>query len=104
MTARTTSPFLICPPGCASRMWAVMTSPMCAESVGLPMTPIILAMRAPVLSATSSLERICSIGCLQPNQAAVLVLEDFYDTLALALAERAGCSDEDEVAKVCLLV
>jgi hypothetical protein len=28
----------------------------------LPITPIIVAMRAPVLSATSSLDRICTIG------------------------------------------
>ena len=44
-----------------SRMWAVITSPTWASRVGLPITPIILAMRAPVLSATSSLERIWSI-------------------------------------------
>ena len=31
------------------------------ERVPLPMTPIIFAMRAPVLSATSSLDRIWSI-------------------------------------------
>src|SRR4029077_5227302 len=60
-TARTTSPFLTVPVGLASFTLAVITSPMPAWRVCLPITPIIVAMRAPVLSATSSLDRIWTI-------------------------------------------
>ena len=56
--ALTTSPFLTAPVGVASRMWAVMMSPMPAVRERLPRTPIILATRAPVLSATCTLDSI----------------------------------------------
>src|SRR5438552_8175522 len=60
-TARTTSPFLTVPFALASFTLAVITSPIPAERVDLPITPIIVAMRAPLLSATSSLDRSCTI-------------------------------------------
>src|ERR1700729_2005816 len=88
MTARTTSPFFTVPPALASRTCAVMTSPMRASGeFFLPMTPIIFAMRAPVLSATSSLERIWSI---KRGVDCTSVLEDFNKAPALQLGERAG--------------
>src|SRR6202171_4784515 len=61
-TARTTSPFFTVPVALASFTFAVITSPIPATCAApLPMTPIIVAMRAPELSATSSLDRICTI-------------------------------------------
>ena len=81
MTARTTSPFFTVPPALASRTLAVMTSPMRAYSESLlPMTPIIVAMRAPVLSATSSLERIWTI---KRGAKLYLMLDDFNQSPAL---------------------
>jgi hypothetical protein len=41
-----------------SRTWAVITSPMHAVRLRLPSTPIIFALRAPVLSATASMVSI----------------------------------------------
>src|SRR3984885_2169836 len=91
MTARTTSPFLTVPPADASRTCAVITSPMRASGeFFLPMTPIILAIRAPVLSATSSLERIWSI---KRGADYTSVLENFNQTPALELGKRAGFSN-----------
>src|SRR5205085_3572067 len=59
MTARITSPFLTVPVALASFTFAVITSPIAADcAFPLPMTPIIVAMRAPLLSATSSLLRM----------------------------------------------
>src|SRR5882757_2324603 len=88
MTARTTSPFLTVPPVLASRMCAVMTSPIPAwGEFFLPMTPIIFAMRAPVLSATSSLERIWSI---KRGADYTSVLEDFNQTPAFQLGKWPG--------------
>src|SRR5207302_703982 len=60
-TARTTSPFFTVPVALASFTFAVITSPIPAYSVDFPITPIIVAMRAPVLSATSNLDRSCTI-------------------------------------------
>src|SRR4051794_16485626 len=94
-TARTTSPFLTVPPVAASRTCAVMTSPMLAFwLLPLPITPIILAMRAPVLSATSIRVRIWSIKKGADN---TLVLDDFNQPPAFQFAERAGLHDADGV-------
>src|SRR5258707_4139802 len=96
MTARTTSPFFTVPPALASRMCAVMTSPIPAwGEFFLPMTPIIFAMRAPVLSATSSLERIWSI---KRGADYTSMLENFNQTPALQLGKRAGLGDANGVA------
>src|ERR1700733_15849992 len=89
-TQRTTSLFFTVPSGAASFTLAVMTSPMPAWSDFLPMTPIMVARRAPVLSATSTQERICIM--------AVLVFEDGDEFPALELAHRAGFANEDAVA------
>src|SRR5262249_26370351 len=56
-TARTTSPFLTVPLAAASFTLHVITSPIDAYKVDFPITPIIVAIRAPVLSATSNLDR-----------------------------------------------
>src|SRR4051812_29564008 len=97
-TARTTSPFLTVPPVAASRTCAVMTSPMPASKLlPLPMTPIILAMRAPVLSATSIRVRIWSIKKGPEN---TLVFDDFNQTPALQFTERAGFRDADGVTQL----
>src|SRR5919201_5311937 len=53
------------------------------------MTPIIVAMRAPVLSATSSRERIWTI---------ILFADDLDQTPPLQLAERSRFHDPDRVA------
>src|SRR5277367_963931 len=89
-TQRTTSLFFTVPSGAASLTLAVMTSPMPALRDFLPMTPIMVARRAPVLSATSTQERICIM--------AVLVFEDGDEFPALELAQGAGFTDEDAVA------
>src|SRR3954466_15478199 len=61
-TARITSPFFTVPVALASFTFAVITSPIPADCAPpLPMTPIIVAMRAPLLSATSSLLRMYTI-------------------------------------------
>src|SRR5258708_3956450 len=60
-TASTTSPFFTVPSGAASLIWTLMTSPMPAYVWFLPNTPIFQAIFAPVLSATSKLERTCNI-------------------------------------------
>jgi uncharacterized membrane protein YdcZ (DUF606 family) len=47
--------------------------------VDLPITPIIVAMRAPLLSATSSLDRSCTIKSTIYSQIiAKLLLDHFY--------------------------
>src|SRR5476649_834245 len=89
-TQRTTSLFFSVPSGAASLTLAVITSPMPAWSDFLPMTPIMVARRAPVLSATSTQERICIM--------AVLVFEDGDEFPALELAQGAGFTDEDAIA------
>src|SRR5579862_6265809 len=83
-------------------MCAVMTSPTWASAeFFLPMTPIIFAMRAPVLSATSSLERIWSI---KKGAKYTSVLENFNQTPALQLGKRAGLGDADGIAHLGLVV
>src|SRR3954462_2274436 len=58
-TARMTSPFFTVPVALASFTFAVITSPMPADwALPFPITPIMVAMRAPLLSATSSLLRM----------------------------------------------
>src|SRR5260370_1717898 len=49
-TPRTTSPFFTVPVALASFTFAVITSPIIASRVHLPLTPIIVAMRAPRLA------------------------------------------------------
>src|SRR5436309_15072008 len=53
------------------------------------MTPIIVAMRAPELSATSNLDRICTIG--------ILLVNDFHEAPSLELAERPRFHDTNSV-------
>src|SRR5215208_3780540 len=60
------------------------------------MTPIIVAMRAPVLSATSSLDRICTIG--------FLLLNDFHESPSLQFAHWAHFHDANSVAGLRLVL
>src|SRR5437660_1128465 len=61
-TASTTSPFFTAPSGAASLIWALMMCPTPPYRWLRPMTPMAAARRAPVLSATSKMERICNIS------------------------------------------
>src|SRR5262249_25248576 len=62
MTALTTWPFLTVPSGAASFTEAVITSPRPAREPASPPTGNIMDMRlAPELSATSSMDLICTI-------------------------------------------
>src|SRR6476646_4795176 len=62
MTALTTVPFLVCPSGAASFTLAVTTSPRPARRpVDPPSGSIICRLRAPLLSATSSMLRIMTV-------------------------------------------
>src|SRR5438105_2706825 len=95
ITARTTSPFFTVPVALASFTFAVITSPIRAYSVAFPITPIIVAMRAPVLSATSSLERICTIN---------LFPDDFDQAPPLQFAERPRFHDANGIAVLCFVL
>src|SRR4051812_8788086 len=69
-----------------------MTSPIRANWLSpLPMTPIIVAMRAPLLSATSSLDRIWTIK---------LFLDDLHQAPSFQFAERTRLHDADRVARL----
>src|SRR4029077_11843588 len=69
------------------------------------MTPIIVAMRAPVLSATSSLDRSCTIGpTIYSRVISELRLKHFQQTPALELAQRTRFHDAHHVARFCLLL
>src|SRR5438105_6540442 len=54
-------------------------------------------MRAPLLSATSNLDRICTIKSL-------LLLDDFHQPPPFQLAERPGLHDANPVTSFCLVV
>src|ERR1700731_2018006 len=60
------------------------------------MTPIIVAIRAPVLSATSSLERICTIN--------FLLLQPFHQPPTLQFAQRTRFHDPNGVARLRLVL
>src|SRR6202030_404375 len=69
------------------------------------MTPIIVAMRAPVLSATSSLDRSCTIGpTIYLRIISELLLKHFQQTPALELAQRTRFHDAHHVARFCLIL
>src|SRR5580692_302458 len=111
MTAFTTLPFLMVPSGEASLTAAVITSPRPAF---LPNPPprgrIICSLRAPELSATASMDLICTamvcspyarlLGCrgsvfnLTERRAA----HDFFKSPTLELARRPGLADADNIA------
>src|ERR1019366_4212388 len=113
-TASTTSPFLTVPSGAASLICALIMSPIWAYRWLRPRTPMAAARLAPVLSATSRMERICNI-----NQSARLpgghgwggvwashsdrghtgaLFDDGHQTPPLGLGERAGLLDADPVS------
>src|SRR6266511_5454914 len=62
------------------------------------MTPIIVAMRAPLLSATSSLDRSCTIKIFLSLFLFSLLLDDLHQTPALQLAQGSCLHDPDRVA------
>src|SRR5436309_4083062 len=69
------------------------------------MTPIIVAMRAPLLSATSSLDRICTIrSTIYSRMILELFLDDFHQSPALSFAQRSSFHDADRVAGLCLIL
>src|SRR6267378_4347956 len=104
-TARTTSPFFTVPVALASFTFAVITSPIPAYSVDLPITPIIVAMRAPVLSATSNLDRSCTIrSTIYSHIISELLLNHFQQTPALEFAQRARFHDAHHVAGFCFVL
>src|ERR1700692_280281 len=111
MTAFTTLPFFTVPSGDASFTAAVITSP---RKAFLPNPPprgrIICSLRAPELSATASIDLICTamvcspyavlLGCrgsvfnLTERRAA----HDLFKSPTLELARRTGLADANDIA------
>src|ERR1700748_2536722 len=91
-TASWTSPFFTEPSGAASLMWTLMTSPMPAYVWLRPSTPIFHAIFAPVLSATSKLERTCNINFyrLGGDGFGDIALDHFHQAPAFELLQRWG--------------
>src|SRR5262249_6069829 len=107
------APFLTSAAGVAWRTWATITSPRYAKRrTGLPSTRIILAVPAPVLSATSHSVSIWitvnSPSCpgLLRGGAGARLREHLHETPPLELGERARLADLDRVAhlRLALLV
>src|SRR5207247_8184617 len=97
-TARTTSPFFTVPVALASFTFAVITSPIPAKRVDLPITPIMVAMRAPLLSATSSLDRSCTIRPTIYSQViSKLLLDNLYQAPPLQLTQWPRLHDPNPV-------
>src|SRR5207247_5600200 len=98
-TARTTSPFFTVPVALASFTFAVITSPIPAKRVDLPITLIMVAMRAPLLSATSSLDRSCTIRPTIYSQVILkLLLDNLYQAPALQPTQWPRLHDPNPVA------
>jgi hypothetical protein len=66
--------------------------------VDLPITPIIVAMRAPLLSATSNLDRSCTIEIFRCLCFFSLLLDDLHETPPFELAQWPRLHDANSVA------
>src|SRR5688572_1442951 len=108
ITAFTTSPFFTVPSGAASLIWALITSPIPAYIWFRPITPIAAARFAPVLSATSKIERICNILTSNLSRATqplsidwrcgLVFLDDLHQTPGFGLREWPRFGDQNNVA------
>src|SRR5690242_17984051 len=118
MTAFTTVPFFAVPSGDASLTLAVMTSPSEARKpVPPPSGRIICNLRAPLLSATSSMVRIITdmfvsskslhrralrlrSGCFRKSRHQGGLADDLDQAPALQLRQRPRLLDADDIADV----
>src|SRR5436309_8568540 len=99
MTAFTTDPFLAVPSGAASFTAAVTTSPNPAiNPVEPPRGKIIWSLRAPELSATSSMVLICTaivvisqLICCVPYQSAISLQSSFAHSIIACARLNADC-------------
>jgi hypothetical protein len=107
----TTLPFLTAAVGMDSRMWAVMTSPMRAVRVRLPMHADHLGAAGTGVVGDGSLDSIWimgrvsfgfEIGPIRESGSGAgpvsVMFEHFDETPALEFAQRAGFDDADAVA------